>query len=157
VSRRPAWPQPAWYARPAPRILFQRQLAASGMPVRVVHPPRRHRGGFALSVRLCVADVPEQAITIVFGPAARAVPRVYTNGPSDSPHRYPDDSLCMWYPDDPAEQRWTRRDGPAVLLGLVVAHLLREEWWRRTGEWPGAEVAHQPVRIATSTTGSNNT
>jgi hypothetical protein len=23
-----------------------------------------------------------------------------------------------------------------------VAHLIREEWWRRTGEWPGDEALH---------------
>lgn len=45
-----------------------------------------------------------------------------------------DGSLCMWYPGDPAEQRWTRRDGPVALLGHIVAHLLREEWWHLTGE-----------------------
>jgi hypothetical protein len=48
----------------------------------------------------------------------------------------------MWFPYDPPEQRWTRSDGPAVLLGQIVAHLLREEWWRRTGEWPGEEAPH---------------
>jgi len=144
VNNRMPWRMPAWYARPAPRILFQHQLATSGIPVRVVRPPRQHRGGFALAVRLQVPDISEQTVTIVFGPAASVVPRVYTNVPSESPHRYRDGSLCMWYPDDPAEQRWTRRDEPSVLLGHIVAHLLREEWWRRTGEWPGTEAEHQP-------------
>lgn len=145
MSRSPAWRKPAWYARPAARIIFHRQLAACGMPVRVARPPRSHRGGFALAVRLRVTDVPEQTITIAFGPAGCTVPEVYTDGPSESPHRYSDGALCMWYPGDPAEQRWTRRDGPAALLGQVVAHVLREEWWRRTGEWPGDEAGHLPM------------
>lgn len=136
---------PAWYARPAPRIFFQHQLAACGVPVCVVRPPRQHRGGFALAVRLHLPDIPKQTVTIVFGPVASLVPHVYSDGPSQSPHRYPDESLCMWHPGDPIQQRWTRRDGPSALLGHIVAHLLREEWWRCTGEWPGAEAGHLPV------------
>ncbi|MEC3992093.1 hypothetical protein VSR01_00420 [Actinacidiphila sp. DG2A-62] len=47
------------------------------------------------------------------------------------------------------EQRWDRRrDGPVVLLGLVLAHLLREEWWRRTGEWAGPEAPHTAQEAA---------
>ncbi|MBT2391450.1 hypothetical protein J7E87_18910 [Streptomyces sp. ISL-1] len=91
---------------------------------------------------LKLEDLPPQTITIVFGRGAPEVPQVFTDGPSDSPHRYRDGSLCMWYPYDPAEQRWTFKNGPAALLGLVVAHLLREEWWRCTDEWPGPEAPH---------------
>lgn len=114
------------------------------MLVRVVHPPRSHRSGFALTVRLRGLDVTDQTVTIVFA-ARSVVPTVYADGPSESPHRYPDGALCMWYPVDPAELRWTRRDGAAALLGHVVAHLMREQWWRHTGEWPGAEAAHLPT------------
>lgn len=142
MNNRVPWREPAWFARPAPRILFQRQLTACEVPVRIVRPPRRHRGGFALAIQLHVPDVPEQTVTIVFDPLASVVPHVYTDGQSESPHRYADGSLCMWYPGDSAEQRWTRRAGPSALLGHTIAHLLREEWWRRTGEWPGAEVGH---------------
>lgn len=144
MNNRVPWREPAWYVRPAPRILFQHQLAACGLPVRAVRPSRRHRGGFALAIWLHIPDIANQTLTIVFGTTASAVPHVYTAGSSESPHRYPDGSLCMWYPDDASEQRWTRRDGPSALLGHIVAHLLREEWWRRTGEWPGAEAGHFP-------------
>jgi len=84
----------------------------------------------------------QRTANIVFAPAAPEIPHVYVDGPTDSPHRYSNGSLCMWYPDDPSERRWTRRDGAATLLGHVVAHLIREEWWRRTGEWAGAEASH---------------
>lgn len=152
MSRPPAWRPPAWHARPASRILFQRQLARCGVPVRAVRPPHRHRGGFALAVHLHVPDLPEQTVTIAFGRHAPDVPHVYSDGPSSSPHRYSDGALCMWHPGDPAEARWTRTDGPTSLLGHIVAHLLREEWWRQTGEWPGQEAAHTPAR----TTRGNN-
>jgi hypothetical protein len=152
VSHVPAWRAPTWYARPAPRILFQHRLAECGLAVRGVRPPRPLRGGFALAVHLDVADLSEQTVTIVFGPGKPDVPHVYTDRPADSPHRYPDGSLCMWYPGDPAEQRWTRRDGPVALLGHIVAHLLREEWWQLTGEWPGEEAGHLPTIATTDRT-----
>ncbi len=82
---------------------------------------------------------------MVFGRAEPHVPHVYTDLPSGSPHRYTDGALCMWYPGDPADQRWVLRDGPVVLLGHVIAHLLREEWWQHTGEWPGDEAAHLSI------------
>lgn len=53
----------------------------------------------------------------------------------------------MWYPDDPPELRWARPDPPGELLGLIILHLLREEWWRRTGEWIGDEAPH-PIRLS---------
>lgn len=83
----------------------------------------------------------DQTVTIVFGPRS-VVPTVYIDGSSESPHRYSDAALCMWYPADPPESRWSRRDGSAALLGHIVAHLTREERWRQTGEWPGPEVQH---------------
>lgn len=48
----------------------------------------------------------------------------------------------MWWPFDGRDRRWIRRDGAAALLGHVVAHLVREEWWRRTGTWAGDEAPH---------------
>lgn len=114
VSRRHQSRGPAWHARPAPRILFQHQLAACGLPISTVRPPRRHRGGFALSVRLRVPDIPEQTITTVFGPRAAAVPHVYTEEPTRSPHRYSDNlspngmdagTVCDWR-ESAVTHRW---------------------------------------------------
>jgi hypothetical protein len=102
-------------------------------------------GGTMAGLR--VEDLPEQGIKIVFGPARPDVPRVYASTPASSPHRYLDDSLCMWFPGDPPEQRWTHHDGPMALLGHIVAHLLREKWWRQTGEWPGQEAPHNQAEI----------
>ena len=59
-----------------------------------------------------------------------------------SPHRHDDGSLCIWYPHDPPERRWHRRAGGAALAGHIYAHLIREAWWRQTGEWVGEEVPH---------------
>jgi 23S rRNA G2445 N2-methylase RlmL len=43
----------------------------------------------------------------------------------------------MWFPGDPLERRWRRRDGAAALTGHIAGHLIREAWWRQTGEWIG--------------------
>ena len=72
------------------------------------------------------------------------VPAVFVDGPKESPHRYSDGSLCMWYPGDPVDHRWVFEDGLLSLIGLVIAHLFREAWWRETGEWAGEEVPHGP-------------
>jgi hypothetical protein len=29
-----------------------------------------------------------------------------------------------------------------MLLGHIAAHLIKEQWYRRTGEWPGDHVGH---------------
>ena len=51
-------------------------------------------------------------------------------------------SLCMWFPEDPIDCRWVFEDGLLNLIGLAMAHLFREAWWRETGEWAGEEVGH---------------
>jgi hypothetical protein len=73
------------------------------------------------------------------------VPDIRVDGPS-SPHRFPDESLCIWYPEDPPEQKWMFEDGLLALLNHVQAHLFREAWWRETGEWLGPEAPHTPPK-----------
>ena len=74
-------------------------------------------------------------------------PRIVVDGPS-SPHRYKTngDSLCIWHPQDPADQRWVFEDSLLALLNHIQAHLFREAWWRETGEWLGPEAPHVPVK-----------
>lgn len=38
--------------------------------------------------------------------------------------------------------RWTPDAGPADLVTRIAVHLVKEEWFRRTGEWIGDEVKH---------------
>ena len=71
-------------------------------------------------------------------------PKVLVDGPSSSPHRYPDGSLCMWHPSDPAAHRWRPEDGLLDLLDATVDHLFREAWWREHDEWLGPEAPHEP-------------
>ncbi len=154
--KRPTFPaRPAWYTRPAARLAFQRHIVSAGLPARVVRAPKDLPGGFALAVDIQHPDLPAQTVTIAFGPGFPEIPRVSSDGPAQSPHRYGDGSLCMWYPGDPPEQRWDRRrDGPVGLVGLILAHLMREEWWRLTGEWAGPEAEHAPIATTTTPEGA---
>ncbi|NMO54544.1 hypothetical protein HH310_25595 [Actinoplanes sp. TBRC 11911] len=138
-----SWREPVWFARPAHRLPFIAALTAAAVGPRCVRAPRPYRGGFALRCTITPPGIGACTVTIVFGKGSPEVPRVFVDGPTDSPHRYVDGSLCMWYPYDPPERRWQRSDGPVVLLGHIAAHLIREHWWRRTGEWAGDEAAHR--------------
>lgn len=91
---------------------------------------------------LPVRHVGSPDIAICFSLPDGDTPCVFTPPPHRSPHRNADGSLCLWYPFDPREQRWEFEDGLLELLIIVAAHLFREEWWRRTGEWPGPEAPH---------------
>jgi hypothetical protein len=143
VSRRGPWTPPAWFERPAQRIRFEHDLAAHGVRPRRARPNRQHRGGYQVAVTVVPPGVDPRRVTITFSRVAPETPIVHADGPTDSPHRYDDGGLCMWYPWDPPGARWRRRDGAGALLGQIIAHLVREEWWRRTGEWVGDEVPHR--------------
>jgi hypothetical protein len=74
-------------------------------------------------------------------------PRVFADPRQLSKHRMPDDSLCLYYPWDPPERRWTADNGLVQLFEIVANHLFYEQWWRHTGghnggEWLGDEAEH---------------
>ncbi len=70
-------------------------------------------------------------------------PRVFADPGAASPHRMPDDSLCLYYPGDPESGRWTADDGLDELLNLTARHLFAEEFWRQDFKtWPFDEAPH---------------
>ena len=96
-------------------------------------------------------DVPfyeSRRVTVLFPRDSPRHPRVWSDGPTESPHRYGERLLCMWDPDDPSECRWVFEDGLLALFGMTVAHLFREAWWRETGEWLGPQAWHGPNQEA---------
>jgi hypothetical protein len=90
------------------------------------------------------ADPPHEC----YGQAPRDYPRVWAQVGASSKHRMPGDgALCLWYPQDPLERRWTSEKGLLDLLDIIVDHLLYEAHWRATGaeqggHWPGDEAEH---------------
>lgn len=86
----------------------------------------------------------ERQVRIEFPAAQTAWPRITVDGPSDSPYRYGDGSLCMFYPGDPADRRWTLSDGLAALIDTIAVHLFQEEDARHGHGWSGEEAPHAP-------------
>lgn len=141
MTRRRVWRPPAWTDTSVGRVRFVHELRSAAADVRTTRPDPRHRGGFAVTLSVAPPGVDRRRVWISFARGGDE-PVVHADGPTESPHRYPCGTLCMWYPADPPERRWTRRDGGRLLLGHIVLHLLREEWWRRTSEWIGEEAPH---------------
>lgn len=104
--------------------------------------PRRGGRGWIYQFSLEPAGTDERLVKIEFPLRHPHVPAVFTNGPISSPHRYEDESLCMWFPADPPCLRWTFADGLVALVGQTQAHLVKEHLWREWGEWPGEEAPH---------------
>ena len=134
VSRAAGWP-----GRLVDRIHFERGARAA-------YPDLHGRStdGSAGFRYVATVDVPfyeARVVTIIFQRRAR-VPIVLADGPKNSPHRYGDGGLCMWFPDDPRSMRWHFSHGLLDLLDSVRAHLFREAWWREHAEWLGPEVSH---------------
>ena len=126
-----------WYGLTVVRLTFQRGVKDQFPNLK----GERVKGGYEYRAPVPIFCYGPRKVRIRFSGMA-TVPSVFADGPQDSPHRYPNDSLCMWYPDDGIEHRWVFEDGLLALLGLVMAHLFKEAWWRETGEWLGEEVPH---------------
>ena len=135
--RPPRRPSP-WFARPAPRILFVHGLTAVDARV----GKSRYPDGFRVELELEPNGVPRRKVTIDFSRGSPDTPRVRVDGPDESPHRYPDGTLCMWYPDDPPIAKWLPRDGSPDLITRIGVHLIKEQWYRQFGEWVGPEISH---------------
>jgi len=105
---------------------------------------RRASRARAYEVTICVPDSEAHHVKIEFNAHHLTHPEIRVDGPTESPHRYPDGSLCLWWPNDPEAQRWVVADGLLHLLRLIAVHLLREDWWRDFEEWLGPEVLHGP-------------
>ena len=148
--------KPRWYgADPSWRLPFQRDGRRHygneiTVDLRLDHLLYRHQG---LEVSGRERPVP---VTILFeaqpfyntyGLSPQDYPRVFADLGLDSPHRMPDDSLCLFYPGDPPDQRWTADDGLLALFNLTADHLFFETYWRHTGgrrcgTWLAPEAPH---------------
>ena len=50
-------------------------------------------------------------VEILFTKRAPTLTTITVDGPTDSPHRYKDNQLCIWHPNDPEDNRWVLGDG----------------------------------------------
>ena len=72
----------------------------------------------------------------------RNFPAVYADRYDESPHRYADGSLCLYYPLDLEQRRWTPDKGLRSLVSLAADHVFFEDWHRQTGAWIAPEAPH---------------
>ncbi len=141
--KRRGWQPPPWFVTFQAKLRFIREVQqVVDSLIIIVKPSPKLRGGFAVSFTVTPLGVPPRTVRIEFALGSPEVPRVFVDGPQDSPHRYDDGSLCMWHPRDPIDLRWARREGAAALVGCITLHLIREQWWRESGEWIGSEAPH---------------
>lgn len=133
-----SWGGP-WYARCRDRCRFERNARWRFRSLRSrLHRPSR----YVYHAELEPPGCPSRRARIEFTPDRLYGPRVFVDGPKRSPHRFPDESLCMWRETDSVERRWVFSDGLVALLGQIQNHLVREHLWRLWGEWPGDEAPH---------------
>lgn len=114
---------------------------------------RRRRGEYEdeYAATVPVLGYAPRRVTVVVDRRCQDLVRVFTDGPTLSPHRHSGRNrteLCIWHPDDPADRRWTGDEGIAVLLGMAAVHLFKEAWWRDTREWLGEEAPHPAAEPA---------
>jgi hypothetical protein len=152
-----------------PRVQPVRWYASSPAWRAALEARARREYGFRLSARLEAGqltyavdlDVPGRLkpvpVAIIFyetppydcyGLPPANYPRVHAEHGALSPHRMTTDkALCLWYPLDSSERRWTADKGLLDLLDIITSHLLWESHWRLTGGvtggiWAGDEAAH---------------
>lgn len=157
-------PPPYWYGASPP---WRDRVESSA---RRVHRNRLHvsvrRGRIEYRIALDIRgpnDLVEVLVVFyaeppysTYGLHPQDYPRVWAERGLPSKHRMPDDdALCLYYPKDPVERRWTADKGLLDLLDLIVDHLNYETYWRASGghnggEWLGDEVEHGFPQVGTS-------
>lgn len=130
-----------WYGELRKRLRFERGARVRVPDLHGCQSRRPGRRGWLYRLTLPVEHYEPHKVQILFGMPIPEEPRVFVDGPA-SPHRYGDGALCMWYPGDPPDRRWTFDDGLVALIGHIAVHLFREWWWREYGEWLGNEAPH---------------
>jgi hypothetical protein len=66
--------------------------------------------------------------------------------PGKFKHRWSEGNLCMWYPSDPPEKKWTIDKGLLALIEMSVVHLFKERYAKEhpSEPWLGEEAPHAP-------------
>jgi hypothetical protein len=127
-----------WYGRDQERLEFEKGTRSYTN----LRGKTKKRVGRTYTARVTVRFYETRKVKILFPSGRSKSPTITVDGPTDSPHRYEDGRLCIWYSDDDSSARWEHGDGLLDLLGLIEAHLFREAWWRETAEWLGPEIQH---------------
>ena len=131
-----------WYGHDGKRILFEHGANIQFATLRKATRTSGPKAGRLYRTTIEVPYYDARHVEILFSKKTPSLAKIIVDGPTDSPHRYEDNRLCIWHPDDPEDNRWVFGDGLLHLLRLIETHLFREGWWRETGEWCGPEAGH---------------
>lgn len=131
-------------ANVAAQIAFERDARRGGteFEAEIVATPAAVR--YTFPVEVPVYDERRSAVALV----GDGEPAVYLDGPECARHRYPGGELCMWYPYDPPEERWTPTDGLGGLINHVREHAYCEAECRAGHPWPKRESPGKHPRPA---------
>jgi hypothetical protein len=135
-----------WYTDMRARLRFEGRARSQHRTLTATSTGRGHDADIIYRLTISVTGYePRKAVIRLRNGFEPYGARITADGPTDSPHRYGNDRLCIWHPDDPAEHTWTAKDGLSELISHIAIHLFKEAYWRETGEWLGPEAPHQPV------------
>lgn len=146
LKPRQRWEEQRWWEQfPLERVALEDGLdeAYPGFERVRIGRALAYRGG----VHLDTLDIERKLVFVFPGRPSRTRPIVMADGPTRSRHRFywsRPSALCLWYSRDHAGLRWTVKDGLVGLIDLSRLHLIKEAWWRATGEWPGWEKHREP-------------
>lgn len=137
-----------WFNDYKERLIFEHGVTSCcpGMSTRIFKQRSVMKIEYSVSVNVPHYSL-KRKVSIAFSSSKDSFPVIKSDGPTESPHRYQDGSLCVWYPWDRRENRWIFDDGLLHLLALIQIHLFKEEWWRASDppEWLGPEAPHDAV------------
>ena len=132
-----------WFGDERARLTFEGSVKKAYPLIGEGRPGFRLNKEYQYKLPLGIDPFQQRVVTITFPKTSYPKsPKVIVDGPVDSPHRYSEGHLCLWYPGDEKTARWTHSDGLVVLIDLIRLHLIREAWWRESGEWAGPEILH---------------
>jgi hypothetical protein len=135
-----------WYGIGRERILFEQGLWNAHPTAKVITSCRGMHAVRSYWLILAVPHFEPRGVEIRFaGPQRVPAPQVFSDGPRESPHRFDNDSLCMWFRGDPPHRRWLPSDGLVRLTDHIRLHLIKEAVWRETKEWLGPAVGHESM------------
>lgn len=127
----------------ARRIRFEREARKKGLAFSSCFAGRPRRLIYRIPIVVPVYDE-SRTLTITMGasahPSARP-PLVLIDGPVCRRHRFPDTGgLCMWWCEDPDDERWVPDDGLLALVGHAIDHAYCEVHCQQGHPWPKPEA-----------------
>jgi hypothetical protein len=135
-----------WYDYFRYRLNFEGAARTAFPSMRVSRTGKGKTGSIVYTLHVPVPEFNERRLIRItlWNDRHPTVRSLTADGPTASPHRYSNGTLCMWYPKDDPELRWVSEDGLLRVIRCAQVHLFKEAFWRRYSEWPGPEAPHGP-------------